>query len=124
MTKTLPIGAGLAAPVAPVGPGDLRSEPVAGEAGDLGPGVERDARRGVDPLDQVVGHGGGEAVGTHEDVHVGRGAGQEDRRLARRVAAADDDHLLGGTELGLHGGGGVVDALALEALVVRHVERR
>jgi hypothetical protein len=44
--------------------------------------------------------------------------GEEHRRLARRVAATDHDHLAVGAQLCLHKRGGVVDAPALELLEV------
>ena len=40
--------------------------------------------------------------------------GEEHRRLAGRVAAADDDDLFAAAQLRLHEGRGVVDARALE----------
>jgi hypothetical protein len=65
----------------------------------------------VDALDEVVGHRLGEPLAPHQDVDMGGVLGQVHRRLAGRVAAADDGDLLGLAEAGLDGGGGVVDAL-------------
>ena len=55
----------------------------------------------------------------HEHVHAPGRLREEDRRLAGRVAAADDDHLLAGAELRLHERRAVVHAGALEPRQVR-----
>jgi hypothetical protein len=46
----------------PVGPRHRSQAIVAVQRRDLGPGVERDLRGLLDALDEVVGHGGGEAA--------------------------------------------------------------
>ena len=58
----------------------------------------------------------------HQHVHVRAGAGEEDGGLTGGVAAADHHDFLVAAEPRLHGGGGVVDALALETVEVGHVE--
>ena len=51
-------------------------------------------------------------------MHVRRGTGKKHGRLARRIAAADHDDFLAGTQALFHGRGGKVQSRALEALVV------
>lgn len=103
---------------AAVRPGHAAQQGIAIQLGDLGARMQGDLRRLVDALDEMVGHGVGEAVAADEDVHMRRGARQEHRRLAGGIAAADDDHFLAGAQIRFHRRRGVVDALALETLVV------
>ncbi len=74
--------------------------------------------RSLDPLDQIVGHGGGEIGRAHDDVDMRGLLGEEHRRLTRRIAAADDDHLLAAAQRRLHGGRGVMNASAFEPFVI------
>ena len=107
---------------AAVAPGHLLEVAVAGEPDDLGLAVQRDRARGGDAADQVVGHRRRQARAAHQDVDVRRAAREKDRRLPGGVAAADHDHLLALAQAGFHRGGGVVDAVALEAVEVLQVE--
>jgi hypothetical protein len=45
---------------------------IAFQRDDFGAGVQLDVRRGLDPLDQVAGHGGRQAVLADQHVHLGR----------------------------------------------------
>ena len=67
----------------------------------------------VELLDQVVGHRLGEVGAAVQEGDEGAAAGQPDRRLGGRVAAADDADPLGAAELRLGRPGGVEDAEAL-----------
>jgi hypothetical protein len=53
---------------------------------------------------------------------LGRMPGQEDRRLAGRIAAADDGHRVAGAQQRLRLRGRVVDARLLEIVQPRHVQ--
>ena len=84
--------------------------------------MQADAPGVGDPLHEVVRHRRRQALAAHQHVDVLHAAGEKHGGLAGRVAAADDHHLLAGAQARLHGGGGVVDAAALEALVAGHRE--
>jgi hypothetical protein len=68
----------------------------------------------LDLVDQVARHGGLQRLAPDDDVNFGAAASQEQRSLAGGVAAAHDGDRVGLAGLGLHLGGRVVDADALE----------
>ena len=68
----------------------------------------------LDLVDQVTRHGGLKRVASDDDVNFGAGPAQEQRRLAGGVAAADNGDRVSTAGLGLHLGGRIVDADALE----------
>ncbi len=102
-----------------VGEGDgLEPAVLAVQLGDLAAVADRDAVA-VELLDQVVGHRLAEVGAAVQEVDERAAAGEPDRRLRRRVAAADHSHPLPGAELRLGRAGGVEDAdplVVLEAL--------
>ena len=122
ITKMLPTLRVSLSPVSRLVQVDRPKTVVAFQRRDLGPGVERDLRRLPDALHEIVGHGGGEAACAHQHVDVSGRSRQEHRRLAGRVAAANNNHLFAAAELRLHSGCGVVDALTFELDVVRHIQ--
>ena len=67
-------------------------------------------------------HRRAEVSAADQQAAAGGVAGEEHRRLPGRVSAADDQHRVGGAQLCLGLGGGVVDAGALVALEVGEVE--
>jgi hypothetical protein len=78
-----------------------------------------------DPLelvDEVPRYVLAQVVLAHDEGDLGRVPGQEDRRLAGRVAAADDGHRVAGAEQRLCLRGRVVDAHLLEVVQLRHVQ--
>src|SRR5262249_59509947 len=83
---------------------------------DLGAAAQGDVGRLLDAPDEVARHAGGEAVAADHDVDVLDRRREVDRRLARRVAAADDDDLRVLAELRLDMRRAVVDAGPLVAV--------
>ena len=75
--------------------------------------VDHDVVDVLDAIDQVAGHARAEIVAADDDVNRARVARQVDDRLPRRIAGADDDHVVAATEPGFHFGRGVVDARCL-----------
>ena len=76
----------------------------------------RDGRVRFEPARQVARHRCRQRLAAHQQAHPARRAAEEHRRLARRIAAADDDRLGALAVARLDVGGGVVDARALERL--------
>ena len=68
----------------------------------------------LDRVDQVLGHRRRETVAADEDPNGAGVAGEMERRLPRRVAAADDVDAFAGQRLGLRHRCAVVDARAFE----------
>jgi hypothetical protein len=91
---------------------------VAVEADDLALYVQGDPSGMRDPFDEVVGHRRRQTIRANEQMDHRRRSREEDGRLSRRIASADDDHFLPLAELSLHRRRGIVHATALEALVV------
>ncbi len=79
--------------------------------------ADRDAVA-LEVVDQVVGHRLGEVGAAVQEGDQGAAARQPDRRLRRRVAAADHAHPLAAAELRLGRAGGVEDADPLVAVEV------
>ena len=77
-------------------------------------GVDDNAGVPLDLVDQVARHGGLKRLAPDDDVNLGAAPAQEQRGLAGGVAAAHDCDRVGTAGLGLHLGGRVVDADALE----------
>src|SRR6202035_432593 len=105
----------------PVEPGDALELALAVERHDAGAGPQLDVGGLLDAADQVARHALGETAAAHQHMDPSGLAGQEYRRLARGVAAADHDDLLPRAEPGLDLGGAVVDAGALEPRQVGQV---
>ena len=78
-----------------------------------------DVGGGRDPIDQIARHRFREARPAHQHLHLARMAGEENRRLPRRVASAQQGHLFVAAESGLDRRGPVRDAAALELRQVR-----
>ena len=87
---------------------------VAVQVGDFAAVADRDAVA-VELLDQVVRHRLAEVGAAVQEGDQGAAAGQPDRRLGGRVAAADDADPLAAAELRLGRAGGVEDADPLVA---------
>src|SRR5207237_1196307 len=64
------------------------------ERGDLGPRQHLDIRLRPDALDEVARHARLEADAARQQPHLPDAAREIDRRLAGRVAGADEDDLL------------------------------
>ena len=101
-------------PLGPAGRAVPQRQPLqvlaAVRGGHLGAGPDRDGRDVLDLLDQVVRHRGAQRPAPDQDRHrLGR-PGQVDRRLAGRVGAADDVHVLAGAAVRLGEGGAIEDA--------------
>src|SRR6202000_395208 len=62
---------------------------LAGDLADLGVEEDLDVVDRFDLVDQVAGHAAAEVAAAQQQVDAFDGAGEEDRRLAGRVAAAD-----------------------------------
>ena len=82
---------------------------------DLRVRVQLDVRVALDAPDQVAGHAVGQAGRARQHMHARGCLRQEDGRLSRGVAAADDHDLLVPAQLRFHGRGAVVDAGPFEA---------
>jgi hypothetical protein len=78
-------------------------------------GAQNDRRVLLDPPDQIPRHRLSQPVRSHEYVDALRRLREEDRGLARRIAPADDDHLVVHALLRLHESRAVVNANAFEA---------
>ena len=87
---------------------------VAFERNDLGVRRQINRRNLLDAPDQIPRHGLGQPGRSDEHVNAASVLRQEDCSLTRRVAAADDDHLLAAAQLRLHERRGVVDACPFE----------
>ena len=72
--------------------------------------------RALDAVDEVVRHRRLQRLAADDDAHAARPRREVDRRLPRRVAAADDDHVLVAAALGVGRHRRVVDAGAAEAV--------
>ena len=83
---------------------------------DLRLGHDLDPRRALDAVDEVLRHGRLQRLAAHHDAHAAGTRREVDRRLPRRVAAADDDHVLVAAALGVRRHGRVVDPRAAEAI--------
>ncbi len=83
--------------------------------------VQLDVRQGGDAVDQVARHGRLEPAPAHDQVQALDPGGEEHDRLAGRVAAADQRHLLALAELRLDRRGPVGDAGTLEGREIRDV---
>jgi len=88
----------------------------------LGAQQHLDALRGLDRIDQILRHELGHALFPQDHRDLGCIAGQMQRRLTGRIAAADHDHLLVSAEFGLAGAGTVVQACPEELVLVREVQ--
>ena len=77
---------------------------------------------GLDGVDQVARHALGQVVAAVEERHLLGVAGEVDRRLAGRVRAADDDHVLVAARHALAARAAVVDAAAGQLLDPRRVQ--
>ena len=92
------------------------------ELDHLGVLADRRSVVALDLVHQVARHRLAEVVAADQEPAARRVPGEEHRRLAGRVAAADDHDRIAGAELGLGLGGRVVDAAHLELVQPRHVE--
>ena len=81
-----------------------------------------DAGFRLDPVRQIFRHAFGKAILTQDHRHAGRIAGEVQRALGRRTAAADHDHLLAAAKLGLARPGAVVDACSEQPILVRQIQ--
>ena len=70
----------------------------------------------VQLVDEILRHAGGEFLAAHEDCDAARIAGKEHRGLSRRVAAADDKHVLAARAERLGAGRAVIDAAPEQSL--------
>ena len=77
-----------------------------------------DIGQAADPLDQVMRHGRRQRL--RATGHAGGMAGEKDRRLARRIAAADQGDLLARAELRLERRCPIMDGRAFEILDRQH----
>ena len=84
------------------------------QADDLRPRVHFDRRIFLDASNQVTRHRPGEPWCANDHMDTPRRRCEKDRRLPRRVAAADDHDFLSDAELRLHRRGAVVDACTFE----------
>ena len=91
-------------------------------SGDHRAAVDGDVLHPFDPVHQVAGHAGSPGPLLAAPRAPGWHIGQKRDGLAGRVPAADDHDLLALALLGLHLGGGVIDAGALEITEAGHVE--
>ena len=80
----------------------------------LGRKPRRDVRLAGDLVDQVVRHALGQRVAAHHQRHPARMVGEVQRRLAGRVAGADEEDVLAVGRARLAARGAVEDALADE----------
>src|SRR5262249_43036645 len=79
---------------------------------------ELDARVGLEPLDEVLGHALGEVLAPDGDRHTAAVLGEVESGLARGVAAADHDHGRPVADARLQIGCRIGDGGTLEALAV------
>ncbi len=89
---------------------------------DRGVAPDLDVRRAGDLIDQVGRHGTAEVGPADDHRDLLRVAREEHGPLARRVGAADDEHILAPVERGLGQRGAVVDAGSRQRLRARHLE--
>ncbi len=89
---------------------------------DLRLGQHLDVRLCLDALDQVARHGGIQIVAPREQRDLAHVARQEDRRLAGRIAGADERHLLVPAKSRLDRRGPIMDGGSFELRQVRQVE--
>ena len=101
--------------VATVAPADGLQRVAAFELAQLLVRQQLDVGGALDAVDQVARHRRRQPRAADQHDHLGRVIGQEHRRLAGRVAAADDHHRLPAADAGLDRRGPVPDAPALEA---------
>jgi hypothetical protein len=92
------------------------------QGGNLGVQQHLDTGLPLDPLCEILRHVLGKAILAQDHDDVGRVAGEVQRPLGRRVAAADHDHLLAAAKLGFASPGAVVDACSEQSILVRQVQ--
>src|SRR5215218_458794 len=92
------------------------------EFSDLCTGEQLDVLGGRDPVDEILRHAFAQVASPYEQVNPPRASGQKHRRLASRVAPADDRDLLALAPLCLGLRSGVVHAHALETLQTGHLQ--
>ena len=86
---------------------------------DFGLRVKGDVRERLDAIDQITRHRCGERRSANQNVHALCVRSEEHHRLARRVAAANDDDFARFAQLRLDRRRPVVDAFAFEVAEIR-----
>src|SRR5215213_3080312 len=92
------------------------------EFSDLRAGEQLDVLGGCDPVDEILRHALAQVASPYEQVNPPCASGQEQCRLARRVAPAYDRDLLALAPLSLSLRRSVVDAHALETPEAGHLQ--